>query len=206
MGETSATLENPPAQSPSFTTTKLTKPEEVSKYMTQLCQILQDCVNQGASIGFLAPLSTEEATTYWTQVSNLITTPTQHLFILTSSSSTPSNPPNPTILATVQLTVSPKITHVHKAEVVKLLVAPSARRQGIARKLMEHVEDFARDEGKEFLVLDTATESPAREMYRRLGWEEWGTCKDYASWPDGSRCDATFFRKELGTIRTQEEE
>lgn len=63
---------------------------------------------------------------------------------------------------------------------------------------MDYVEDFARDEGKEFLVLDTATKSPAREMYRRLGWEEWGTCKDYASWPDGMRCDATFFRKELG--------
>lgn len=62
---------------------------------------------------------------------------------------------------------------------------------------MDYIEDFARDEGKEFLVLDTATESLAREMYRRLGWEEWGTCKHYASWPDGTRCDATFFRKEL---------
>lgn len=63
---------------------------------------------------------------------------------------------------------------------------------------MEYVENFAREMGKEMLTLDTATESAAMEMYRRLGWEEWGTCRDYASWPDGRRCDATFFRKDLG--------
>lgn len=62
---------------------------------------------------------------------------------------------------------------------------------------MKHVEDFARGTGRDMLTLDTATGSPAVEMYRKLGWEEWGTCKDYASWPDGSRCDATFFRREL---------
>lgn len=62
---------------------------------------------------------------------------------------------------------------------------------------MQHVEEVAREMGKQVLVLDTAMRSSARDMYRALGWEEWGTCKDYASWPDGSRCDATFFRKEL---------
>ena len=62
---------------------------------------------------------------------------------------------------------------------------------------MEHIEDFARGTGRTMLNLDTATGSAAVEMYRRLGWEEWGTCKDYASWPNGSRCDATFFRKDL---------
>ena len=73
----------------------------------------------------------------------------------------------------------------------------NARRLGIASRLMSHIEDFARGIGRDLLTLDTATESPAMGMYRRLGWEEWGTCKGYASWPDGSRCDATFFRREL---------
>ncbi|KAE8444558.1 hypothetical protein EG329_014482 [Mollisiaceae sp. DMI_Dod_QoI] len=184
----------PPLQMSPSTILKLNTPEDVSKHMTQLCEILQDCVNEGSSIGFLAPLSFEDVSKYWTQVSQLLTIGNLHLFILTAT--VPSSP-SPIILATVQLVVIPKATHSHRAEVVKLLVAPAARRQGIARQLMDYIENFARDEGKEFLTLDTATLSPAKEMYRRLGWEEWGTCKDYASWPDGSRCDATFFRKEL---------
>ncbi|KUJ20820.1 N-acetyltransferase GCN5 [Mollisia scopiformis] len=174
-----------------FTILRLTRTEEVLSRKAQLCEILQDCVNEGSSIGFLAPLSLDEASTYWTQVSQLIMTGNLHLFILTKSSA-PS-----TIIATVQLVIVPKVTHLHRAEVIKLLVSPQARRQGIARRLMDYVEDFTRAEGKEFLTLDTATLSPAKEMYKRLGWEEWGTCKDYASWPDGSRCDATFFRREL---------
>lgn len=65
---------------------------------------------------------------------------------------------------------------------------------------MDYVEEFARKERlKEFLTLDTAALSPAKDMYRRLGWEEWGTCKDYASWTgvdvilrfSGRSCEAT---------------
>jgi len=62
---------------------------------------------------------------------------------------------------------------------------------------MLHVEAFAKGIEISMLTLDTATESAAIEMYRRLEWEEWGTCKDYASWPDGRRCDATFFGKDI---------
>jgi hypothetical protein len=66
---------------------------------------------------------------------------------------------------------------------------------------MEHVEDFARGIGRDMLTLDAASKGPANEMYRKLGWEEWRTCKGYAQWPDGSDCDATFFRKDIGKKR-----
>lgn len=174
--------------------TEITSPDAFLIFKHQLTKILQDCVDEGSSIGFLAPLSVKDAQTYWNQVSDLVGKGTLHLFIFTSTSN--SNPA-PRILGTVQLLLTPKVTHLHRAEVVKLLVSPSARRLGIARKLMKHVEKFAKETGRDMLTLDTATKSPALEMYRTLGWEEWGTCKGYACWPDGSRCDATFFRKEL---------
>lgn len=202
----------PPVPPQSSSITELTDPDVLLTHRPQLCKILQDCVNEGSSIGFLAPLALEDAERYWDQVSDLITKGNLHLFILTATSS-PSNPLhvapassdlpcsaaplNPKILGTIQVVTIPKVTHLHRAEVVKLLVSPSARRLGIATRLMNHVEDFARGTGRDMLTLDTATESSAMEMYRRLGWEEWGTCKGYACWPDGSRCDATFFRKEL---------
>jgi ribosomal protein S18 acetylase RimI-like enzyme len=198
----------PPDPSQSFKISQLTYPEEVLTHLPQLWQILRDCVDEGSSIGFLSPLSIESAEIYWKQVSELITKGNLHLFILTSESSFQNNVSSPvespstsatqpTLFGTVQLVTIPKVTHFHRAEVIKLLVSPSARRLGIARKLMKHVEEFARGTGRDMLTLDTATGSPAVAMYRKLGWEEWGTCKDYASWPDGSRCDATFFRREL---------
>ncbi|PMD60139.1 acyl-CoA N-acyltransferase [Hyaloscypha bicolor E] len=176
----------PPDPSQSFKISQLTNPEEVLTHLPQLCQILQDCVDEGSSIGFLSPLSIENAEIYWKQVSELITKGNLHLFILTSEPSFQNNVSSPvespstsatqpTLFGTVQLVTIPKVTHFHRAEVIKLLVSPSARRLGIARKLMKHVEDFARGTGRDMLTLDTATESPAVAMYRRLGWEEWGT-------------------------------
>jgi hypothetical protein len=63
----------PPNPPQSCAISQITKPEEVLTHLSQLCQILQECVNEGSSIGFLAPLSIEDAETYWKQVSDLIT-------------------------------------------------------------------------------------------------------------------------------------
>jgi len=186
-----------PIRSQGYTITYLNTSGSILTHLPELCLILQDCVNEGSSIGFLAPMSLLEAEKYWTQVAETIMKGNLHLFILTTSATSPGRDTPPIILGTIQLSTIPKATHLHRAEVIKLLVSPSSRRLGIARKLMEHIEDFARGTGRTMLNLDTATGSAAVEMYRRLGWEEWGTCKDYASWPNGSRCDATFFRKDL---------
>ena len=186
-----------PIKSQAYTITHLNTSGSILTHLEQLCLILQDCVNEGSSIGFLAPLSLLEAEKYWTQVAEAIMKGNLHLFILTMSPLPLGPDTPPSILGTIQLSIIPKATHLHRAEVIKLLVSPSYRRLGIARKLMEYIEDFARGTGRTMLSLDTATGSAAVEMYRRLGWEEWGTCKDYASWPDGSRCDTTFFRKDL---------
>jgi GNAT superfamily N-acetyltransferase len=189
-------LSTPVARYEEPTIIQIKTSEEVLAHRQGLSTLLQECVNEGSSIGFLAPLSADDANEYWTAVASLIPQGNLHLFIFLSPTAELNAPPS--VLGTIQLLSIPKATHLHRAEILKLLVTPSARRQGIARRLMEHVENFAREMGKEMLTLDTATESAAMEMYRRLGWEEWGTCRDYASWPDGRRCDATFFRKDLG--------
>lgn len=183
----------PSVQIPEFTITHLTNSEDVLRNELYLVTLLQDCVNEGSSIGFVAPLSESGAKSYWTQVSGVVRQESLHLFILTR----PSSEINPPILGMIQLSLIPEVTHFHRGEVIKLMVSPSARGPGIARQLMIHIEDFAKGIGRSMLTLDTATESAAREMYLRLGWEEWGTCKGYASWADGSRYDATFFRKDI---------
>ena len=81
----------------------------------------------------------------------------------------------------------------HRAEVSKLLVAESARRQGIGTTLMRHAEELSRRAGKTLLVLDTATGSDAERLYLRLGWTRVGVIPNYSFLPNGVPCGTTIF-------------
>lgn len=78
------------------------------------------------------------------------------------------------------------------AEVKRLWVTPSARRHGLARRLMASLEDHARHKGLTRLVLDTSRHLPeALAFYRRHGWVEIDRYNDN---PDAHH----FFEKHLG--------
>jgi GNAT superfamily N-acetyltransferase len=52
-----------------------------------------------------------------------------------------------------------------------IYVNPAARRQGVARNLMVHAQDFARGSGAIGMALATAiTNKPAQALYESLGW------------------------------------
>ena len=68
----------------------------------------------------------------------------------------------------------------HRAEIGKVIVHRSARRQGLGRALMEAAEERARSEGRWMLVLDTVTGSPAEALYGRSAGTTVGTMPDYA--------------------------
>ena len=85
----------------------------------------------------------------------------------------------------------------HRGEIAKLLVHRSARRRGIAERLMEQAEAEARAEGKTLLVLDAVTDGDAARLYERMGWNTVGVVPGFALYPDGRPCDTTYFYKEL---------
>lgn len=176
------------------TITHLLTVGDVKAHLPSLRSLVQSCVNLDpsiSSIGFLAPLSDADADDYWMTVSGKLSK-AHHLFTLTDPAASEE------ILATVQLVTVLKPTHAHRGEVAKLLVRPSARRRGLGRVMVEHVEKFAREDmGMTLLTLDTETNTPARAFYRGIGWTEWGTCPDYAAYADGKLGSATFFRKNL---------
>jgi ribosomal protein S18 acetylase RimI-like enzyme len=54
-----------------------------------------------------------------------------------------------------------------------LFVAPDARRNGIARALLDAAADFARSDGAAAIMLETGRDNaPARALYRGAGWRE----------------------------------
>jgi GNAT superfamily N-acetyltransferase len=57
------------------------------------------------------------------------------------------------------------------AEVKRMYVVPSARRQGLARLMLAHLEDTARAAGAETMILETGTAQPeAMALYEAGGY------------------------------------
>lgn len=76
-------------------------------------------------------------------------------------------------------------------EIKRLWIYPSARRHGLARRLMTEIEAYARRRSMTRLVLDTSSHLPeALAFYRSLGWSE------IAPYNDNPHADH-FFEKRL---------
>jgi ribosomal protein S18 acetylase RimI-like enzyme len=155
--------------------------------LSDLTYLLMECVDGGASIGFLAPLSAETAEAYWQGVlssldANLL------LWVAEEAGE---------VVGTVQLSLCPKENGRHRAEVQKLMVKPSHRGRGIASLLMTEAEHFAKENGRTLLVLDTEAGSPAEKVYQRLGWIRAGEIPNYASTPQGILHPTAYYYKIL---------
>ena len=154
-----------------------------------LADILHACVRAGASVNFVLPFPLEDARAFWRRVLGTMEAGHRRLLVARRDGRT---------VGTVQLDLSTPPNQPHRAEVTKLLVHPEARRLGIARALMQAVEELARREHRSLLTLDTRTGDNAEPLYRDLGFTLVGVIPRYAIAPEGGRLDATsFMYKEL---------
>ncbi|WP_296065986.1 GNAT family N-acetyltransferase [uncultured Agrobacterium sp.] len=157
--------------------------------LPELCDVLAACVNGGASVGFMLPFSPQDAEPFWRSVAeNVREGSTIHVVAEVEGQ----------VVGTVQVGFASKPNQPHRGDLMKLLVHPSARGLGLARKLMQRAEEEAAKRGRSLLVLDTATGSDAEAIYPRLGWERVGVIPDYALFPDGRYCGTTLFYKRIG--------
>ena len=154
-----------------------------------LADVLIDCVEGGASVGYMLPLSREKALGFWRGVAEGVARNERALLIAENRVGE--------ILGTVQLIVAQPDNQQHRADVGKMLVCRKARRQGIGQRLMAAVEDVARDEGKSVLVLDTVTGGAAEGLYEKAGWQRVGVVPKYALMPDGEFCATTVYYRHL---------
>lgn len=154
-----------------------------------LADVLIDCVEGGASVSFMLPISRDTAMTFWRRVADGVALGERILLIAENEAGR--------IVGTVQLITAQPENQPHRADVAKMLVHRDARRQGIAQRLLAAADEYARDAGKSVLVLDTVTGGDAERLYERAGWLKVGTVPNYALMPDGAFCGTTFFHKQL---------
>jgi ribosomal protein S18 acetylase RimI-like enzyme len=161
---------------------------ELAALRARLCEILIDCVEHGASVGFLAPLDVAEADAYWRRIERAVAE--QRCLLLVAALADDS------VAGTVQLDVDTLPNQPHRATVSKLLVHTGARRRGVGEALMAGLERAALDAGRWLLTLDTATADAVR-LYERMGWTLAGVIPSYALNPDGTLTDTAFYWKQL---------
>ena len=146
-------------------------------------------VDGGASVGFVPPIAAKDATAYWESVAAALKGGGRRLWIARADGAG--------IVGTVQLGLASQANGRHRAEVIKLMVLGSARRQGIGRLLMEAAEAEARTLGRTTLVLDTRQGDPSEALYRGMGWQPGGTIPHYARSADGTLHTTAFYYKLL---------
>lgn len=154
-----------------------------------LAEVTLDVVEDGASVGFMYPLSITKALGFWEKVLKRVERGEIILLVAKSESDK--------IIGTVQLIVDMPENQPHRAEVAKMQVHRSARRHGVGEVLLKEIERIAVKAGKTLLVLDTATGSDAQRLYERLDWQIVGDIPNYALWPDGRICSTTFYYRML---------
>lgn len=78
-----------------------------------------------------------------------------------------------------------------EAEILTVAVRPSARRQGLARRLLEQGLAQAIALGAQTVFLEVAqSNGPAQALYSQAGFEKTGQRRGYYAKSDGSREDA----------------
>lgn len=163
--------------------------DEAKACANALADVLIDCVEGGASVSFMLPLSRATAVAFWTRVAQGVALGERIVLVAENAQRR--------IVGTVQLIIAQPENQPHRADVAKMLVHRDARRQGIGLRLMSAIDDAARVAGKSVLVLDTVTGGPAEKLYERSGWQRVGVVPNYALMPDGTFCGTTFFHKQF---------
>ncbi|MBX3642732.1 MAG: GNAT family N-acetyltransferase [Rubrivivax sp.] len=164
---------------------RLTQPSDTE--IDRLLAVLIDCVEGGASVSFMHPLSPAKARAFWQQVAQDVARGARALLVAEDERG---------LVGTVQLVLDQPENQPHRADLAKMLVHRRARGRGVGAALLAAAEQLGRECGRTLLVLDTAS-AEAERLYARGGWQRCGTVPGYALLPQGGLCATTFFYREL---------
>lgn len=156
--------------------------------LPDLCDAAEEAIGAGGGFGWVHAPDRDVMERYWRGV---LAMPGRTLFVARLDGC---------VVGSTQL-VNPPPNNEAQAKIASLttvFVAPWARGHGLARQLLEVAEGRAREGGFTAINLDVReTQSAAIELYRRAGYEQWGTNPCYAMM-DEKPVSGHYFCKILG--------
>lgn len=154
-----------------------------------LSDVLIDCVEGGASVSFMWPMTRAKADAFWRGAAASVAGGERIILAAEDAAGM--------ITGTVTVILQQPENQPHRADIAKMLVHRKARKHGMGGALLAAAEQSALAAGKTLLVLDTAS-ADAERLYERQGWQRCGVIPDYALLPDGPPCATIIFYKFLG--------
>ncbi|HEX3501737.1 MAG TPA: GNAT family N-acetyltransferase, partial [Stellaceae bacterium] len=100
--------------------------------IAELAAILVDCVQGGASVGFMQPITAARAADFWRSLAGEVAEGARVLLVADGSSG---------IVGTVQVIFAKSENQPHRADIAKMLVHRRARGRGIGAALMRAAEE-----------------------------------------------------------------
>ena len=158
------------------------------KICEMLSEILIEVVANGGSVSFMHPLDPETARAFW---NDALTAAARDERIVLGAWD------GEVLIGTVTLLLDCPPNQPHRAEIAKLMTRLSHRGRGVATALMRAAEGFAVNRKRTLLVLDTATEGGASELYEGLGFVLAGEIPNYALKPHGGLTGTKIYWKRL---------
>lgn len=154
----------------------------------ELGDVLIDCVEGGASVSFMLPMTRAKADAFWRTAAASVARGER--VVLAAEDATG------TIIGTATVILQQPENQPHRGDIAKMLVHRQARKRGVGAALLMAAEESAVRAGKTLLVLDTAS-ADAERLYERQGWQRCGVIPDYALLPDGPPCATVIYYKFL---------
>jgi len=159
-----------------------------ARELAGLSEVLIDCVEGGASVNFMWPMTRAKAEEYWRGVAASLARGERAVIVAEDQRGE--------ILGTAQAVWAPQENQPHRADIPKMLVRQNSRRHGVGARVLAAAERAAFAAGRTLLVLDTAS-AEAERLYERSGWQRVGSVPRYALMPDGPFCATVIFYKDL---------
>jgi len=148
-------------------------------------------VNGGSPLGFLPPITRDEARDYWISLFPELATGTRLVFVAFKGDR---------VVGSGQLALSQRTNSPHRAEVQRLFVARALHGQGVGKSLMYALHDTAREHGRTLISLSTRRGEPAEEFYKGLGYVEAGVIPGWTIGPAGEPYDHVTLYQELDRL------
>lgn len=153
-----------------------------------LIDLLVNVVDDGASIGFMPPLSRDDAMSWWRERIAAVAASTCYCWLASVHGR---------VIGSVQLGLVRWPNGQHRADVLKLMVHTAFRRRGIGRALMLTLMETAVAIGRTTLVLDTREDDPSEGLYQRLGFVRVGEIPQFVINPDRTFAATVYYYRLL---------
>ncbi len=154
-----------------------------------LAEMLIETVAHGGSVSFMHPLAKDPAVQFW--AGSLAAVARGERVVLGAWD-------GDLLVGTVTLILECPPNQPHRGEIAKMMTRVSHRGRGFATALMVEAERIAIERGKTLLVLDTAEEEGAANLYEKLGFRLTGLIPDYALKPHGGLTGTLIYWKRIG--------